>query len=137
MRNGQHAIERLKRLFGKDFRCCRDSPSPVCHRIQPSLAEQGALTAADPWRVNGWLTQAARSAKAGSFRCGPFRARGVARTIRGGRLKVVQFPHRAKTKSGRIAGGLVEDDGKPFDPKQVPRIARLPGGKAGHAVSRH
>ena len=122
----QHAVERLKRLFGKDFPVLpRFTFGPYATEFNASLADQGALTAADPWRVNGWLTQAARvregadrlaaAVSAHEALCAPFEQ---------GDLKVVQFPHRAKQTWAALPEAWREDDGTPFDPKQVPEELR-------------
>jgi len=122
----QHAIERLKRLFGKDFPVLpRFTLGPYAAEFNASLADQSALTATDPWRVNGWLTQAARvregadrfaaAVSAHEALCAPFAQ---------GDLKVVQFPHRAKQTWAALPEAWREEDGTPFDPKQVPEELR-------------
>ena len=77
----QHAIERLKRLFGKDFPVLpRFAIGPYATEFNASLAEQGALTVADPWRINGWLDAGRAGARRrGSLRRGCLGARGVVR----------------------------------------------------------
>ena len=52
---------RLKRLFGRDFPVLpRFALGPYATEFAASLADQAALAVADPWRINGWLTQIAR-----------------------------------------------------------------------------
>ena len=101
-----HAIDRLRRLFGKDFPVLpKFAIGAYATEFNASLAEQGALTVTDPWRINGWLTQVGRvregadrftaAVSAHEALCAPFAS---------GDMKVVQFPHR----SGQVWAALPE-----------------------------
>jgi hypothetical protein len=83
------------------------------------------LTAADPWRVNGWLTQAARVREgADRFAAAVSAHEAICAPFAEGDLKVVQFPHRTKQTWAALPEAWREDDGTPFDPKQVPEELR-------------
>ena len=73
----QHAIDRIKRLLGKDFPVL---PRVSARALSPTNSTRRwptrtALTVDDPWRITGWLTQLARVREgAESFRGRPVRA---------------------------------------------------------------
>lgn len=122
----QHAVERLRRLFGKDFPVLpRFSLGPYAAEFNASLADQGALTVADAWRINGWLTQAARVRDgADRFAAAVSAHEALHAPLALGDMKVVQFPHQAKQVWAALPEAWRQDDGTTFDPKQVPEELR-------------
>jgi hypothetical protein len=122
----QHAIERLKRLFGKDFPVLpRFALGPYVDEFNASLAAQDALTTTDPWRINGWLTQAARVREgADRFAAAVSAHEALCAPLAAGDLKVVQFPHRAQQIWAALPEAWRNDGGTPFDPRQVPEELR-------------
>jgi hypothetical protein len=122
----QHAMARLKRLFGKDFPVLpKFAIGPYATEFNASLAEQDALCAADPWRINGWLCQAARVREgADRFAAAVSAHEALSAPLALSDLKVVQFPHRSGQAWAALPEAWREDDGTPFDPKQVPEELR-------------
>jgi hypothetical protein len=122
----QHAVDRLKRLFGKDFPVLpRFTLGPYATEFNASLAEQDALTVADAWRINGWLTQVARVREGADRIAAAFSAHEALCAPFGlGELKLVQFPHRSGQTWAALPEAWIEEEGTPFDPKQVPEELR-------------
>jgi hypothetical protein len=122
----QHAIDRLKRLFGRDFPVLpRFALGPYATEFNASLANQGTLTVSDSWRVNGWLTQVARVREgADRFAAAVSAHEALCAPLALGDLKVVQFPHQAKQAWAALPEAWLQDDGKPFDPASVPEELR-------------
>ena len=122
----QHATERLKRLFGKDFPVLpRFALGPYAAEFNASLADQAALASGDRWRINGWLTQVARvRAGAEAFAAALAAHEALSAPLALGDLKVVQFPHRAGREWAALSEAWQHPDGTPFDPKQVPEELR-------------
>lgn len=118
----QHAITRLKRLFGRDFPVLpRFALGPYAAEFSASLAEQETLAAGDPWRINGWLTQVARVRDgADHFAAALSAHEALCEPLAAGELKLVQFPHRAGQVWAALPEAWREDALAPFDPKQVP-----------------
>ncbi|MEO8677256.1 MAG: hypothetical protein ABI569_16890, partial [Casimicrobiaceae bacterium] len=124
--NAQHAIGRLKRLFGKDFPVLpRFAFGPYAAEFNASLAEQDALTVTDAWRINGWLIQVARVRDgADRFAAAVSAHEALHAPLALGDMKVVQFPHQAKQVWAALPEAWREGDGATFDPKQVPEELR-------------
>ena len=122
----QHAIERIKRLFGKEFPVLpKFAIGPYATEFNASLADQATLCAADPWRINGWLCQAARVREgADRFAAVVSAHEALCAPIARGDLQVVQFPHRSGQAWAALPEAWREDEGVPFDPKQVPEELR-------------
>ena len=122
----QHAIERIKRLLGKDFPVLpKFTIGPYATEFNASLADQAALCAADPWRVNGWLCRAARVREgADRFAAAMSAHEALCAPLAQGDLKVVQFPHHSGNTWAALPEAWREDEGLPFDPKQVPEELR-------------
>jgi hypothetical protein len=122
----QHAINRLKRLFGKDFPVLpKFTLGPYATEFNASLGEQDALCVSDAWRINGWLCQAARVREgADRFAAAVAAHEALAAPLERGDLKVVQFPHRSGQAWAALPEAWREDEGTPFDPKQVPEELR-------------
>jgi hypothetical protein len=118
----QHAVSRLKLLFGKDFPVLpRFALGPYAAEFNASLADQVALALGDPWRVNGWLTQVARVREgADRFAAALSAHEALREPLAAGDLLVVQFPHCAKQVWAALPEAWREAEGTPFDPKQVP-----------------
>jgi len=114
----QHAVARLKRLFGKDFPVLpRFSLGPYATEFNASLAEQDALTAADAWCVNGWLTQVGRVREGADRLAAALSAHeALCAPLAAGDLKVVQFPHRG----GQIWAALPQAWAGRDDPARAP-----------------
>ncbi|MGH9143587.1 MAG: hypothetical protein ACRD2I_20820 [Vicinamibacterales bacterium] len=130
----QTAIDRIKRLLGKDFPVMlRCSLGPYAAEFDASLAEQAALTQGDPWRIHGWLTQLARVREgAERFISGLSAHEALVGPGHAGDFKLVQFPHRPGQIWAALPEAWVEPDGTPFDPTQVPEelhdyLAQRPG----------
>ncbi len=130
----QHAIERLKRLFGKDFPVLpRFAIGPYAAEFNASLGDQDALTVSDPWRINGWLSQVARVRDgADRFAAAVSAHEALSQPFALGDLKVVQFPHAGGSTWAALPEAWQKDAGAVFDPKQVPEelhayLAALPG----------
>jgi len=122
----QHAMGRLKRLFGKDFPVLpKFAFGPYATEFNASLADQGALSATDPWRIHGWLCQVARVREgADRFAAAVSAHEALCTPLAQGDLKLVQFPHRSGQTWAALPEAWRQDDGKPFDPKQVPEELR-------------
>ena len=107
-------------------RCCRSSRiGPYATEFNASLADQAALCAADPWRINGWLCQAARVREgADRFAAAVSAHEALCAPLALGDLQVVQFPHQSGHAWAALPEAWREDDGTPFDPKQVPEELR-------------
>ncbi len=122
----QNSIERLKRMFGKDFPVLpKFTLGPYAAEFNASLSEQGALTAADAWRINGWLTQVARVREgADRFAAAVSAHEALCTPLALGDLKLVQFPHRSGQTWAALQQAWRENEGTPFDPKQVPEELR-------------
>ena len=122
----QHAMGQLKRLFGKDFPVLpRFALGPYDTEFNASLADQGALTTADAWRINGWLTQIARVRDgADAFAAVLSAHEALCAPLALGDLKVVQFPHAAGREWAALPEAWQHVDGTPFNPKQVPEELR-------------
>ena len=122
----QHAIERIKRLLGKDFPVLpKFTIGPYATEFNASLADQAALCAADPWRINGWLCQAARVRDgADRFAAAVSAHEALCAPLALGDLQVVQFPHQSGHAWAALPEAWREDQGVPFDPKQVPEELR-------------
>ena len=132
--NAQHAITRLKRLFGKDFPVLpRFALGPYAVEFNASLADQTALTMDDAWRANGWLTQVARVREgADRFAATLSAHEALVAPLAEGDLRVLQFPHRAGQAWAALPEFWREADGTPFNPKSVPEelqtyLAQRPG----------
>jgi len=130
----QHAMDRLQRLFGKDFPVLpRFTIGAYATEFNASLAEQDALTVTDPWRINGWLTQIGRVREgADRFTAAVSAHEALCAPLALGDMKVVQFPHRAGQIWAALPQAWVEKEGTPFDPKDVPEelqdyLAAKPG----------
>jgi hypothetical protein len=130
----QHAIERLRRLFGKSFPVLpRFALGPYTDEFNASLADQALLASGDPWRINGWLTQVARvRAGADAFAAALAAHEALCAPLELGDLKVVQFPHRAGREWAALPEAWRNPEGTLFDPKQVPEelhdyLAARPG----------
>ncbi len=130
----QDALARLKRLFGKDFPVLpRFALGPYTAEFNASLADQGVLTAGDPWRINGWLTQMGRVREGADRLTACISAHeALCAPLGAGDLKIVQFPHGDQQAWAALPEAWVEKDGTPFDPKQVPEelqayLAARPG----------
>jgi len=130
----QHAITRLKRLFGKDFPVLpRFALGPYAAEFSASLADQAALALGDPWRINGWLTQVARVREgADRFAAALCAHEALCDPLAAGDLQVVQFPHRPAQTWAALPEAWREAEGTPFDPAQVPEelhdyLAQRPG----------
>lgn len=122
----QHAIERIKRLLGKDFPVLpRFSIGPYATEFNASLADQDALTTADAWRINGWLTQVARVREgADRFAAALSAHEALSVPVELGDFKVVQFPHRAEQVWAALPEAWREDENIAFDPATVPEELR-------------
>jgi hypothetical protein len=122
----QHAMEQLKRLFGKDFPVLpRFALGPYAAEFNASLADQDALTIADAWRINGWLTQIARvRGGADAFAAVLAAHEALCAPLALGDLKVVQFPHASGREWAALPEAWQHPEGTPFDPKQVPEELR-------------
>lgn len=122
----QNAIERIKRLLGKDFPVLpRFAIGPYAAEFSASLAEQDSLAVDDAWRINGWLTQVARVHEGADRLSGALAAHeALSAPAALGDLKVVQFPHRAKQAWAALPEAWREDQGTVFDPLQVPEELR-------------
>jgi hypothetical protein len=122
----QDAIERIRRLLGKDFPVLpRFAIGPYAVEFNASLADQDALTATDRWRINGWLTQVARVREgADRFAAAISAHEALSAPFALGDMKVVQFPHSAKQIWAALPEAWREDDGAVFDPAQVPEELR-------------
>jgi hypothetical protein len=118
----QNAIDRIRRLLGKDFPVVpRCSLGPYASEFDASLADQAALTKSDPWRVNGWLTQIARVREgANRFISGLSAHEALVAVGSVDDFKLVQFPHRPGQIWAALPEAWVEPEGTPFDPAQVP-----------------
>ena len=118
----QHAMTRIRRVFGKDFPVLpRFMLGPYAAEFEASLAEQPALTAGDPWRINGWLTQMARVREGADRLAGALSAHeALCQPLAGGALKVLQFPHRTQQVWAALPEAWQQPEGAAFDPKQVP-----------------
>ncbi|HKE95454.1 MAG TPA: hypothetical protein VKB34_14165, partial [Povalibacter sp.] len=130
----QHAMNRLKRLFGKDFPVLPQfAIGPYAGEFNASLAEQNALTVDDPWRVNGWLTQIARVHEgADRFAAVVSAHEALCEPLALGDIKVVQLPHRSGQIWAALPEAWVEKEGTPFDSREVPEelhdyLAAQPG----------
>ena len=98
---------------------------PYTTEFNASLAEQDALTVGDAWRVNGWLTQVARVREgADRFAATLSAHEALCAPLDAGDLKLVQFPHRPGEVWAALPQAWREDEGTPFDPKQVPEELR-------------
>jgi hypothetical protein len=122
----QHAMERIRRLFGKDFPVLpRFSIGAYAVEFNASLAEQAALTVSDPWRINGWLTQVARVREGADRLAAAISAHETLCEPLGlGDLKVLQFPHQHDQVWAALPQAWLEKDGAVFDPKTVPEELR-------------
>ena len=98
---------------------------PYAAEFNASLADQGALTVTDPWRINGWLTQIARvSEGADRFAAVLSAHEALAGPLALGDLRVVQFPHRAGQTWAALPEAWREEEGAIFDPTQIPEELR-------------
>jgi len=138
----QHAIDRIKGLFGKDFPVLpKFSIGPYAAEFNASLADQHALSAADPWRINGWLCQVARVREgADRFAAAVSAHEALCAPMASGNFKVVQFPHRQGNTWAALPEAWRKDDGVPFDPKEAPEelhayLAATPGAQY-HNINR-
>jgi hypothetical protein len=129
-----HAIDRLRRLFGKDFPVLpKFAIGAYATEFNASLAEQGALTVTDPWRINGWLTQIGRVREGTDRFTAVVSAHEVlCAPLASGDMKVVQFPHRSGQVWAALPQAWIEKEGTAFDPKDVPEelqdyLAARPG----------
>lgn len=122
----QHAMDRLRRLFGKDFPVLpKFAIGPYATEFNASLAEQDALTVSDPWRINGWLTQIGRVREgADRFTAAVSAHEALCSPLALGDMKVVQFPHRAGQIWAALPQAWLEKEGAAFDPKDVPEELR-------------
>jgi len=118
----QHAIDRLKGLFGKDLPVLpRFAIGPYAAEFNASLSDQAALSVNDPWRITGWLCQLARVREgADRFAAAISAHEALCAPVASGDFKVVQFPHHAGNTWAALPEAWRKDDGVPFDPKQVP-----------------
>jgi hypothetical protein len=130
----QQAMNRLRRLFGKDFPVLpRFAIDAYATEFNASLAEQDALTVTDPWRINGWLTQIGRVREgADRFTAAVSAHEALCTPLALGDMKVVQFPHRAGQIWAALPQAWIEKEGTAFDPKDVPEelqdyLAAKPG----------
>jgi hypothetical protein len=130
----QHALDRLRRLFGKDFPVLpKFSIDAYATEFNASLAEQNALTVADSWRINGWLTQIGRVREgADRFSAVLSAHEALCAPLASGDMKVVQFPHRSGQIWAALPQAWIEKEGTAFDPKDVPEevqeyLAARPG----------
>lgn len=130
----QHAMDRLKRVFGKDFPVLpKFALGAYATEFNASLAEQDALTVADPWRINGWLTQIGRVREgADRFAAVVSAHEALCAPLAAGDLKLVQFPHQAGQIWAALPQAWLEAEGAAFDPKDVPEelhdyLAAKPG----------
>jgi len=121
-----HAIDRLRRLFGKDFPVLpKFSIAAYATEFNASLAEQGALTVTDPWRINGWLTQIGRVREGTDRLTAVLSAHeALCAPLASGDMKVVQFPHRSGQVWAALPQAWIEKEGTAFDPKDVPEELR-------------
>ncbi|HSW25991.1 MAG TPA: hypothetical protein VLJ62_24735, partial [Burkholderiaceae bacterium] len=122
----QHAITRLKRLFGKDFPVLpRFALGPYATEFNASLGEQLALAANDRWRINGWLTQVAR-VREGADRLAAALSghEAMCDPLVEGDLQVAQFPHRTQQTWAALPEAWREDSDVAADPAQVPEELR-------------
>lgn len=122
----QHAMNRLKRIFGKDFPVLpRFVIGPYATEFNASLSEQAALTVNDAWRVNGWLTQIARVREgADRFAAVISAHEALCEPFGEGDLKVVQFPHRSEQVWAALPEAWKEKEGAQADLKDVPEELR-------------
>ena len=122
----QHAMDRLRRLFGKDFPVLpKFALGAYATEFNASLAEQDALTVTDPWRINGWLTQVGRVREgADRFAAAVSAHEALCAPLALGDLKLVQFPHRAGQIWAALPQAWLEKEGSAFDPKDVPEELR-------------
>ncbi|HEY8709347.1 MAG TPA: hypothetical protein VIM34_15290, partial [Burkholderiaceae bacterium] len=130
----QHAMDRLRRVFGKDFPVLpKFSIGAYAAEFNASLAEQDALTVADPWRINGWLTQIGRVREgADRFAAVVSAHEALCAPLAAGDLKLLQFPHQARQIWAALPQAWIEKEGAAFDPKDVPEelhdyLAAKPG----------
>lgn len=130
----QHAMDRLRRLFGKDFPVLpKFAIDAYATEFNASLAEQDALTVTDPWRINGWLTQIGRVREgADRFTAAVSAHEALCAPLALGDMKVVQFPHRAGQIWAALPQAWIDKEDAVFDPKDVPEelhdyLAAKPG----------
>ena len=122
----QHAMDRLRRLFGNDFPVLpKFALGAYATEFNASLAEQDALTVTDPWRINGWLTQIGRVREgADRFAAAVSAHEALCAPLALGDLKLVQFPHQAGQIWAALPQAWLEKEGSAFDPKSVPAELR-------------
>jgi hypothetical protein len=122
----QHAMDQLRRLFGRDFPVLpRFSLGPYATEFNASLADQSALASGDVWRINGWLTQVARVRPgADAFAAALSAHEAVCAPLARGDLKVVQFPYLGGREWAALPEAWQHPEGTAFDPKQVPEELR-------------
>ena len=120
-------MEQLKRLFGKDFPVLPQLRASALTRreFNASLADQGALTIANAWRING-LVDANR---AGSRRRRCFAAvlaahEALCAPLARGRSEGRAVPARSGREWAALPEAWQHPEGTPSDPKQVPEELR-------------
>jgi hypothetical protein len=118
----QHAINRIKRLLGKDFPVVpRCSLGAYASEFNASLGQQAELTDGDPWRVHGWLTQMACVREGANRLASGLAAReSLVAAVGAGDFKLVQFPHRQDQVWAALPQAWIEPEGAVFDPSQAP-----------------
>lgn len=130
----QHAMDRLRHLFGKDFPVLpKFALGAYASEFNASLADQNALTVTDPWCINGWLTQVGRVREgADRFAAAVSAHEALFAPFEAGDLKLVQFPHQAEQIWAALPQAWLEKEGAVFNPKDVPEelndyLAAKPG----------
>ncbi len=135
--HGQHvqqAIDQIKLLLGRDFPVLpRFSLGAYSTEFSASLAEQDALTSADPWRVPGWIPRLARVRDGLDRFAGALSAHETLVDYSAAEdFNLVQYPHRKGQTWAALPEAWREDEGKAPDLTQVPEelhdyLAQQPG----------
>ena len=134
----KNAIDRIKRLLGKDFPVLPlFSIGPYATEFNASLAEQGALTLSKPWRIAGWIPKLARVREGLDRLAAVLSAHDalLAAPSEAGFAddwRIVQWPHRPTQVWAALPEAWRQPEGTPLDTAKTPEelhahLARQPG----------
>ena len=134
----KNAIDRIKRLLGKDFPVLpRFLIGPYATEFNASLAEQGALTLNKPWRIAGWIPKLARVREGLDRLAAALSAHAalLAAPSEAGFAddwRIVQWPHRPTQVWAALPEAWRQPEGTLLDTAKIPEelhahLARQPG----------